>query len=288
MPDLYEMISASVGGQDESSPEPQADTDGGGGALEQSSGVAEAAPPSGHDDEGEYLGQPFDWKAVPEQLLPLAKGFQSSYTRRMQEVAEQRKQMEALQHRDAWQSVERLLAEDPAQAAAWFRQQAEWLSQGATGEQTDTDPYADLTPATDTEAALLEKLRQVEQQQRGLLEWQQQQQLAYQQQQIAREFTDLEKSVGRSISEEERRRVAAFCVENQIPNVALGFRAMRFDEELTAARQAGVNQGASVVQQKQAMAAPPSSLVNRAGAEAERPKDLSSLLGAVYDELAAG
>lgn len=289
MSDLYNMISASADGQETTSPEPQAEPDGGGGEFEQPSGVAETAPPSGQDVQDELLGDKFDWNTLPQELLPLAKGLQGSYTRRMQELAEQRKQAEALRLQDTWRSAEQLIEEDPARAAVWFRQQAELLAGGATGQQqAEIDPYAELVPATDVEAALLKQLQQLEQQQRGLVEWQQQQQVAYQQQQISREFSDLEKAVGRTIPEAERQQIASFCVQNQIANVSLGYRALKYDADLQAARQAGVNQGATALQQKQQMAPPPSSMVSRATGENSAPQDLRSVLNASYDALAAG
>ncbi len=286
MPELHEVISAAMDGQDHS-PEPEAESSGGAGVGEQSSGIAETDPPSGQEQaEGEFLGEAFDWRSVPQELIPLAKGLQGSYTRKQQALAEQQKALEALQYRDAWRNAEQLITEDPARAAAWFRQQAEWLEGDSAGQRADTDPYADLTPATDVEERLLAQIKALEQQQKQLLDWQEQQQVATVQQQIAREFSDLEKAVGRAIPEQERHQIAAFCVQNQIPNVSFGYRAMRYDADLQAARQRGVNEGAVTLQQKQSMAAPPSAMVSRASSAADGPKDLWSIASAAYDELA--
>lgn len=257
-------------------------------AVQDSAPAAEATAPladAGAQD-GEGL---FRWDEVPEQLLPQAKGFQASYTRRMQELAEQRKALETQGQRyQQYEQLERLMNEDPARAAAWLKWQAEQAEQIAGGVQAgvpETDPLSLIEPQTDVEQQLLAQVRSLADQQRQFSQWHQQQVAQQQRAQLDSEFAAIGRKVGRELPLEEQHAIAAFAVQHNIPNVELAYKAMKFDEAVEAARRAGVDQGATVLTQKAAMGPAPAPAADRAGRVVEQPKGLDALTAAVATEL---
>jgi hypothetical protein len=243
-----------------------------------------AAPPA--DAGAPAVDTPFRWDNVPPELEPLAKGFQADYTRKAQELAEQRKALEAQQQQiAAWQNLNQWAAEDPANAAAWLRQQADLLARQVQAGETETDPYAAIAPQTEVEEALLAQVKALAQEQKQLSQWHREQQLRQQQEQISAEYTALSRQIGRELTQEEQNSIAAFAVQHNIPSVTFAYKAMRYEADLEAARRAGMNAGASVVQSKQAAGPAPAGLADRSGAVADTPKDLNSLTAAVASEL---
>lgn len=257
-------------------------------AVQDSAPAAEATAPladAGAQD-GEGL---FRWDEVPEQLLPQAKGFQASYTRKMQELAEQRKALETEGQRyQQYAQLERLMNEDPARAAAWLKwqaQQAEEIAGVGQAGVPETDPLSLIEPQTDVEQAILAQVKAVAERQRQLDQWHQQQVAQQQRAQLDSEFAAIGRKVGRELSLEEQNAVAAFAVQNGIPNVEMAYRAMHFDAAVEAARRAGVDQGATVLTQKAAMGPAPAPAADRAGRVVEQPKSLDALLAAQASEL---
>ena len=221
---------------------------------------------------------PFDWGEVPEQLLPLAKKFQGDYTRKTQALAEQRKQFEGLSSDEVagFKAIQQLIREDPARAAMWFRQQSELLQQApASSQEDDTDLLSLIEPEDETQRLLLQQVQEMRAEQKEFRSFYEQQLLEGQKRAIDAEFQAIEQNAGRTIPESERNEVAKFAVTNNIPNVTFAYRLLSYDKDLANARQNGVNEASSLVQQKLQGSPAPSPGVARNTAP-EGPKGLAS------------
>lgn len=247
---------------------------------------AESAP---QPTEGET---PFRWENVPPELEGLAKQFQGDYTRKAQELAEQRRAFEAEQQQvQGFLALQRLTQEDPAQAASLLAQYAAQLQGGQVGQTPETaDPYAGLEPASPVEEALLAKVRELE---ATTQQWKQFQQTQQQREEASRmdaEFAEVEKLAGRTFTDAEKEGLAGFCYSNKIGNIAHGYRLMNYDAEMQRAAQAARNEASTIVSQKALSPGAPSSLTPRApGNPAKEWKNDREMIGALLDEqLAAG
>lgn len=241
-------------------------------------------------DGGTQDGQPtgeqlFDWEQVPAELLPQAKGFQAAFTRKMQEIAEQRRAFEQQQQQLAhWQSLQQLAQEDPAQAAAILKQYAETLA-GTTAAPGDTDPYANAEPISDFDTLVLNRLKAMEEQTRRLDEWYQKQQLQAQYTALEQAFSQLETQIGRQIPFEEREKIAAHCRTNGISSLTAGYRDLYWETEIARSKQLGRDEASTVVSAKAAAAVAPSNLTQRQTETPARPANDRELISQLYDEM---
>lgn len=253
-------------------------------------GEAEASTGQQNAETGEQAGeqvaegeQPFRWDNVPKELEPHVKHFQADYTRKSQELAEQRKALEAQQQQySAYAALEQLAQQDPALARQILAARMGLTDEGVQAAGGETDPYGQLE-LTETERLLATQLQQMDarlQQQQQFYEQQVRQQ---QRVQIDAEFASLSRAIGREIPPEEQQRIAAFSLQHNGIPVEVAYRAMDYDNALSRARQEGLNQGASVVQQKAGMAPAPSTAADRAGRVTELSRDLGELAAAAAD-----
>src|SRR5436190_3689890 len=112
--------------------------------------------------DGEQL---FRWENVPKELEPHVKHFQADYTRKSQELAEQRKALEAQQQQyAAYAALEQLAQQDPALARQILKAQLGLADEGVQAANGETDPYGQLE-LTETERLLATQLQQVTAQQ---------------------------------------------------------------------------------------------------------------------------
>jgi hypothetical protein len=254
-----------------------------------------AAPTdNGEQPTGEGVAQPtegepaFRWENVPPELEPLAKQFQGDYTRKAQELAEQRRAFEAQQQQVAgFLALQRLTQEDPAQAAALMQQYAAQLQGGQAGQKSETaDPYAGLEPASPVEEALLAKVRELETATQQWQQFQQTQQQREEQQRMDAEFAEVEKLAGRTLSDQEKEGLAGFCFSNKIGNVAHGYRLMNYDAEMQRAAQAARNEASTIVSQKALAPGAPSTLTPRApGNPVKEWKSDREMISDLFDQM---
>lgn len=251
--------------------------------------ASDDAPASGQQaaETGEQVGEPeaereegFRWDKVPEELVPHVKHFQADYTRKSQELAEQRKQLEQqAQQYQSFAALEQLAQQDPALARQILASRLGLTDEVVQAATSETDPYAQIE-LSETEQFLVEQQRKLMAQQEQFQQFYEQQMRQQARSQVEAEFAELSRTVGREIPASEQEQIAAFCVANQIPNVALGFKAWDYDQALNRARQAGVDRGAAVVQQKAGMAPAPVTAADRAGTVAEGPRSLEDVVAA--------
>lgn len=215
--------------------------------------------------EAEFLGDKFDWSKVPPEQLPALKGFQADYTRKMQQIAEQRKALEAVDPAmlNFAQTVQQVAQTNPALARELLLQQAQQLG-GAAPPAAAPDPYAQVLQSefvSEDTKLIARELQQV----KALVAQQEQ---ARAQEHINRRFAETESQYSQKIPEDERRKVCQYCLANQIPDVGLGWKLMNFDR----VRQMGIDEGSRVLQQKAAMGAPTNGVAARAETAPHEPR----------------
>ena len=253
--------------------------------------VADTAPAPGQEDQ-----PPFRWDNVPAELVPLAKGFQGDYTREMQALAEQKRAFGAQQQeaRDAMALVQSL-QEDPAGTVEWLQRKfgaQQVTGQAPAGETAETPFFA-----TDTERLLWDRHQATEQQLRQMQAIFEQQQAQQNIAHVAAAFDDLEKGVGRPIPDQERETIANSLLKlgfqfktpaDLRAGIEMAWRSSVFGSEVNRARQAGVDQGAAVVQQKQGLPQPPATLATRTSSEPAATKGIDEAAAAAWSQISQG
>lgn len=261
-----------------------------------SAGTADNAEATGEGSlpapEGQPADQPFRWENVPPELEPLAKGFQADYTRKSQELAEQRKTLEA--QAQQYQALQQLAEADPRLAEQLIRAHLGLTDDGAQAATSETDPYAQIEPVNDNERFLIERNRVMEARLAQQEQFFQQQVQRQNLERIGAEFAALEKQVGREIPAGERDQIATACIQRavqlsdgtwQAPTPSQMFREVHWEAEMTRAMQRGRDEAASVVQQKASGAPAPSGIVNRTPNTLEFPSDPGKLVEFIYDRM---
>jgi hypothetical protein len=264
--------------------------------------LPEDPPPAEHEEL-------FRWDEIPDDpaMQKLAKGLQGTFTRKQQELAEQRKQIEAERQELArYREYEQRKRQDPAAAAQMLeaeRQALGWApQQGATGATPGADPVgsliqnltqAELTPEEQALATVIQGLYQQNlsiQQQQQLFQQQQQQERQRQEQaeaarQVQADITDVETLVRRKLTGPELQRIAAYATENGIPRFNLAFKLMYQDQFLKAAEQRGAKRAEETLSRKSLQSAmPPGSPPRRESGEPRPPKDIRGNVYAALDE----
>ncbi len=175
-----------------------------------SPGEATSAP-----EAPEYFSENFDPQKLPDELQPAYKQMHGAWTRKTQELAEQRQQAEqANQLLQALQSDDENLRNQALDALGFEFADAE----------PDYDPGEDeLLDPVDMLQSEVEQLKQAREQE--LMERQQQQQYQQLEQHMEQAFADLAKGEGRQFSDKERTALAVlagFIVDHDqsgMPNI---------------------------------------------------------------------
>jgi hypothetical protein len=280
-------------------------------------GDAPQAAESGPADDDDWFSLPeepapaaqedlFRWDELPEDpaIQKLAKGLQGTFTRRQQEIAQERKALEAERQELArYREYEARKRQDPAAAAEML--QAELQALGAAppagpqmpaGLQQVGQLLAAVEPENENEGALKAVGQQLFQQ---LLSIQQQQQLFQQQQmldkqrqeqaeaarQVQADISDVETLVKRKLTDAELSKIAAYATENGIPRFNFAFRLMYQEQILKAAEQRGAKRAEETLSRKSLQSAmPPGAPPRRESGEPRPPKDIRGNVYAALDE----
>lgn len=209
------------------------------------------------------------------ELEPMAKSLQADYTRKMQQIAEQRKQYEQYQGREekiqALLQLDQLADQDPLNAAALLEQEAQRLRGFAMPQQGAYQPgQIDLDDLTDNERLLLDRLQQAEARLNQLGQESNLSRSERAQAVVDRQFTELEKEFGQ-IPFEERQAAERVRQQFNLPpdQAALVWKAQHGVER---ARTRARDEALRVYQQKAGLAPPPAGITTRQSTAPPEPK----------------
>jgi hypothetical protein len=276
-------------------------------------GDAPQAKESGPADDDDWFSLPeepapaaqeelFRWDELPEDpaIQKLAKGLQGTFTRKQQELAEERKRIEAERQELArYREYEARKRQDPAAAAQML--QAELQALGAAPPPELPAAYAvqqlsqvgslleQVQPENDNEGVLKAVGQQLFQQ---LLSIQQQQELEKRQReqeeagrQAQADITDVETLVKRKLTDAEFKRIVEYMQQTGIPRFNLAFKLMYQDQFLKAAEQRGARRAEETLSRKSLQSAmPPGAPPRRESGEPRPPKDIRGNVFAALDE----
>lgn len=252
----FDEIMAQIAGttSDDNNSEETVDTD-----LTQDVDTQEA------DQSSEVSDNPaFDPNSITDPVLQEQyRQMQASFTPRLQEAADLRRQYEGVDPAvlEATRQYAHLLQTNPFEAREYLKQQQQWLDQRLQVEQQPTDPFANITPCTDAEEALLGIARQMYQQQQQQNVFQQQIEFQRRQESVGRQFAELESLHKTTIPIEDRQAALQLCQQTGCTDVTTAWKALNYDRAV----QRGVQKGAQVVKQKQQQQAPPTNRQGRSG-----------------------
>lgn len=250
--------------------------------LDVTGGLGEANLDGGGAGGSETPEQLFDLDAIPEEHREVARGYQASYTKRMQQLAEERRAIEAQRAQyegidttaaREYQQLVELAQNDPGRAAKLLEGYARQLSERASAP-TYADPLGDFTPLTETEQQLAQAVRALQQQ-------------VLQQQTISSrhgQVVGLERQIGRPLSPDEQGKLAAYMDRNGIGDAGIAWRAMNYDQDIAKAKQGGVDQGSALVREKLSTTGAPSTR-SAPSLSAGSAKTLREALAGAWEEL---
>ncbi|MGH7472454.1 MAG: hypothetical protein ACREJW_00775 [Candidatus Methylomirabilales bacterium] len=249
--------------------------------LDVTGGEGEANLGGGGATGSETPEQLFDLEAIPEEHREVARGYQASYTKKMQQLADdrraiesQRQQYEGIDTTAAreYQQLVELAQSDPGRAAQLLDGYARQLNERAN-TQGYADPLGNFTPITDTEQQLAQAVRALQQQ------VQQQQTISSRNGQVV----GLERQIGRQLNQDEQGKLATYMDRNGIGDAGIAWRAMNYDQDIAKAKQKGVDQGAGIVREKLSTTGAPST--RAAPLASGAPKTLREALAQTWEEL---
>lgn len=229
--------------------------------------VGDTAPAATPEDEALFNSAEF--LAAHPELTPYAKQLQGDYTKKTQQLAEQRKQFEGMSPDTlAWaKRLEQTAAVDP-QAALQMIAEVQAQLQGASAPQPE--PPAEPEWMTDTERLLAERLAKVE-------SFSLQQQAAANEAMATRLFGDLAKKFGlEDIPHDQKYQVIQRMQQRHAPleEIPVYWGGMYGIE---MAMQRGRDEGARSVAAKNGIGPPPRAVVPGTGPPPE-PKSLREAL----------
>lgn len=222
----------------------------------------------------------FDPNSITDPvLLEQYRQMQASFTPRLQEAAELRRQYEGVDPAvlDAVRQYQNLLTTNPFEAREYLSQQQAWLDQQLQLQQQPQDPFANVNPVTETEEALVNWGRQMYAQQQQQQVFFQQQEFARRQEAVGRKFAELESAHKTTIPIEDRNAAIALCQQTGCSDVATAWKALNYDRAV----QKGVQKGAAIVKNKQTQPAPPT---NRQARSAPPAPNKAKGIGAHFEE----
>lgn len=219
------------------------------------------------------------------QLQAAYKQMQSAFTPKLQEAAQLREKFGDLDPSvvDAAREYDRLLRTDPYAARDFLAQQQQYIDQ-YLGVQQPQDPFANVEPLTDTEAALVDVARTMWTQ---LQQFQvQTKQAQFQAQNEARErtFAQLEQQFKTKIPLEDKQRVQQMCQQTGCTDVGAMWKALNFDK----ARQQGADEAARTVQKKKKNPAPPTNRQQRSAPQPSGKKGLHAHFEDAWNQFNSG
>jgi hypothetical protein len=232
--------------------------------------TADTAPATG-EEKWSFDAAEFDEKHP--DLAPYRKQLQSSYTQRMQEVAEKQRAFEGIDEGSAeWlKTVNGLLRTDPVMAAQMLENEAK--RQRSLVQQPTPEPPP-IEFLSDGERYLYEQNRQLAQQLSQL-------ELSRQRAEVEQIFAKLEQEAGRPIKFEERQRVAQWCQQTGIGNPEYAWKILNYEQAV----QRGRDEQAGLMQQKSSMGAAPQNVASREAPPGDRtPRTQREAIQMAYEE----
>lgn len=271
MSELAEAIAASVdtgdtAAQSATTPEPApaaAET-----TPTETSTPADTAAQDAATGESEWRIDSAEFDAQHPELAPYRKQLQADFTRRQQELAEQRRQIEGLDEGSIqWvRQVRQLAQTNPEIAAQLLEAERQRLVPQAP-------PQEEQVWYSDGERLLAQQVQQLQQTVR-------QQELAYQKAAVETETAQLERAIGKQLSPQERDGLYTFCAQKRV-NLEDGWKLMDYDRAV----QRGMDKARQVAQQKAGMGPAPGSTASREPPPADRqPKTAREALEMAYEE----
>lgn len=212
---------------------------------------------------------PFNWgeflKNHPD-LEPVAKSMQGDYTRKTQELANERKQYEGLTPEEIAE-YKALKGMSPEQRADYYWEK--WSQEGTPS--AEDDPLADYVPKTDEDAVLYKAYLQQQEQLNQITPVIGHYTAAQQEAQINQAFTSLATQIGREIPDEERAAIEQAVVDSGAilainsgklsiaQAVQNAYRLSTYDQRY----QDGVNEGSKSLADKAGLPSPPAGITPR-------------------------
>jgi hypothetical protein len=260
-------------------------------------------PPTGERDEPEAFTR-IDPNSLAPELQSIYRSMQGDYTRTKQEIAEQRRQAEALAARyqglpdqtvEFARTVETLAAADPVAAADMLARQAEALRsafqapvpQAPYGPpEAGYTPYGDadsFQPSTDTEAYLFQQLQEVSRRQQS---WEQRQQSWEQREETQRIQTELgqvDQLAGRALGLPEKVRLMNWAKERAV-SLPDAYRLLYQEQILEGARAKAREEGMAAALAKAGLPPTGAGLASRDAPERE-PTDPKEIARAEFRRL---
>lgn len=215
-------------------------------------------------DNSEETGQQsigFDPSTLTDPALQAQyRQMQAAFTPKLQEAARLREQFGDIEPSvvEAAREYDRLLKTNPVAARQFLAEQQAYIDQ-YLGVQQQQDPFANVEPLTDTEAALVNVARDMWQQ---LQQFQlQNKQTQFQAEREARErtFAQLEQEYKTKIPLEHKQQVERMCQQTGCKDVGLMWKALNFE----TARKKGADEASRVAQKKKKSPPPPTNRQQR-------------------------
>jgi hypothetical protein len=219
--------------------------------------------------ESEWKIDSTDFDNQHPELAPYRKQLQADYTRRQQELAEKQRLTEGLDEGSIqWmRDVRRLAQTNPEVARQLMEAEAQRLAPQAPPPQEEPVWYSD------GERVLAQQVQQLQQTVR-------QQELAYQKAAVEAETAQLERTIGKSLTPQERDGLYTFCAQKRV-NLDDGWKLMDYDRAV----QRGMDKAGAMQQQKAGMGPAPGTTASREVPAADRePKTAREALEMAYAE----
>jgi hypothetical protein len=236
----------------------------------------------------------FRWEELPDDpaVQKLAKGLQGDYTRKTQQLAEQRKALEA--ERAAYQryeQYEQLRRQNPAAAAQILQQELQALQGGSaphTAHSAQPDPLNGFEPETTNEQVLADVIRSQHQQ---IYSFQQQQQLLEQQrqqeaqrqaqaqldQELQAEIKAVEGKLKKPLTPAQIDQIARYANENAFGRFDKAFESMYHAQLVEHAKKQARDEAIKELSRKSLQSAMPAGAPPRERSEPE-PKDADAII----------
>ncbi len=226
--------------------------------LDVDQGTDEGTEESGLDNSQETEQQTaFDPSALTPELQAAYKQMQSAFTPKLQEAARLREQYGELEPAviQTVRVFQDLLKTDPFAARDFLQQQQGMLEQHLGVTAPPPNPFQNVEPLTPTEQALLTAGQQMWerlQQQENIT---QQHRFRAQQEQVERQFGQLETKYKTTIPLEDRHEVWEFMRNTGTRDVGTAWKALNYDKAMAK----GAQKAAGVVAKKQQQPPAPTS-----------------------------
>jgi hypothetical protein len=215
---------------------------------------------------------------LADEIDAIHREVQRGLTPKLQEAAELRRQMEQFSGIDPevgafMRQVNELALVNPAAARDLWDQAKQQLFGPAAPAEPQAAMPEDWEFATETERSLYQRMQTLEQKLNQTEAWKQQETEARNRALMARTFEEIKNEFGQEVPQSQREAAAKFCVDTGLGPDKIGI-AWRGLYGVQAARQAGRNEAAGLVERKAAMTPGPSAITTPPAGPLPEPKSL--------------